>query len=102
MSDLDAISGHLDRLERSLRRLSVQLVDNNHELERGSPSAFICIFRALLLVLSPIASRKMRIRGCPGGTKTPDRTLLVSAFDFLRDEVKINPTITIDQFFSLV
>jgi len=95
MSD---INNFYEKLDRSLKRLQIILVDDFEEIKRGSPAPTVALIRKLLFNTSTIVMKYMLLRGCP--SHVSDKKVVISLFDLLRETVKFSPSITIDQFFS--
>lgn len=97
MSDLN---NYFETLERSLKRISIVLIDDFEEIKKGNPIPIIALMRKILFSTSTIVMKHMLLRGCP--SHTPDRKFVISVFDLLRETIKHQPAITLDQFFALV
>lgn len=94
------INNFYEKLDRSLKRLQIILVDDFEEIKRGSPAPIVALIRKLLFHTSTIVMKYMLLRGCP--SHVSDKKVVISTFDLLRETVKYSPSITIDQFFNTV
>jgi hypothetical protein len=94
------INNYYEKLDRSLKRLSILLVDDFEEIKKGNPAPIVALIRKLLFNTSTIVMKYMLLRGCP--SHVSDKKLVISLFDLLRETVKYSPNITIDQFFNTV
>lgn len=97
MSD---INNYFEKLDRALKRLSIVLVDDFEEIKKGTAAPCVALIRKLLFNTSTTVMKFMLLRGCP--SHVPDKKVVISLFDLLRETVKFSPPISIDQFFSVV
>lgn len=97
MSDL---SHHYEALDRALKRIGIILIDDHGHLRSGKSAQCIALLRKILLFTSSVLAQQMLLRGCP--SHAPDKRLVISAFDLVREKIKYSPSITVDQFFKEV
>jgi hypothetical protein len=97
MSDL---SHHYEALDRALKRIGIILVDDHGHLRSGKSAQCIALLRKILLFTSSVLAQQMLLRGCP--SHAPDKRLVISAFDLVREKIKYSPSITVDQFLKEV
>lgn len=88
-----------EQLERSLKKVGLQLVDDAQDLKTGKPYQFVALLRKLLIGTSTVVAKQLLGRGCP--SHASDKKLVITAFDILRD-AKQAPTISVEQFFNPV
>lgn len=94
------IQHYFEKLDRSLKRLGIVLVDDFEEVKKGVPAPIVALVRKLLFNTSTIVMKYMLLRGCP--SHVSDKKVVISLFDLLRETVKYSPPISIDQFFNTV
>jgi hypothetical protein len=95
---MNEINNYFETLERSLKKISIILIDDFEEIKKGTPGPIIALIRKLLFSTSTIVMKNMLLRGI--ASQVSDRKLVVATFDLLRETIKHSPPITIDQFFS--
>jgi hypothetical protein len=95
---MNEINNYFETLERSLKKISIILIDDFEEIKKGTPGPIIALIRKLLFSTSTIVMKNMLLRGI--ASHVSDRKLVVATFDLLRETIKHSPPITIDQFFS--
>lgn len=96
---LDTTS-HYETLDRSLKRIGIILIDDHGLLKQGKSTQCIVLLRKILLFTSSTVEKQMLLRGCP--THAPDKRLVSTAFDLLREKIKFSSPISVDQFFKEV
>ena len=96
---MDVVNSY-EYLERSLKKLSISIVDDQQELTRGLSGPIIALMRKLLFQTSVVVMKNMLLRGC--ASNISDKKVVLAVFDLLRDEVKYYPACSIDQFFTPV
>jgi hypothetical protein len=94
------INNYYDKAERALKRLSIFVVDEYEEMKRGNPVPIVGLMRKILFSTSTTVMKQMLLRGC--ASHVSDKKFIIAVFDLLRDTVKHSPSITIDQFFTMV
>lgn len=88
-----------EQVERAMKKVGLQLVDDNQDLKSGKPHQFVALLRKLLIGTSTIVAKQLLGRGCP--SHASDKKLVITAFDILRD-AKQAPSISVEQFFNPV
>lgn len=94
------IASAFELMDRAVKRLCINIVDDFEELKRGTPRPMVALLRKLLFYTSTLVMKQMLLRGCP--SHVSDKKVVIATFDLLREQMKFSPTITIDQFFSQV
>lgn len=94
------INNYFEALERSLKKISIILIDDFEEIKKGFPGPTISLIRKLLFHTSTIVMKNMLLRSV--ASHVTDKKLVIATFDLLRETIKHSPGITIDQFFSNV
>lgn len=94
------INNYFETLERSLRKISIILVDDFEEVKKGMPGPIVSLIRKLLFNTSTIVMKNMLLRGI--ASHVSDKKLVIATYDLLRETIKHSPGITVDQFFSPV
>ena len=94
------IRNHFENLERALKRISIILVDDFDEIQRGSPGPCTSLIRKLLLGTSTAVMKSMLLRGI--ASHASDKKIILGAYDLLRESIKYSPSITTEQFLSSV
>lgn len=97
MSDL---SHHYEALDRALKRIGIILIDDHGHIRSGKSAQCVALLRKILLLTSSVLAQQMLLRGCP--SHAPDKRLVISAFDLVREKIKYSPSITVEQFFKEV
>lgn len=92
------IRNHFENLERALKRISIILVDDFDEIQRGSPGPCTSLIRKLLLGTSTAVMKSMLLRGI--ASHASDKKIILGAYDLLRESIKYSPSITTEQFLS--
>jgi hypothetical protein len=88
------------QLCRSLKKLSIVLIDEYDAIVTGDAHAFMLILRKLLFNTSPIITKVLKNRSC--NPSMNDLKTVMGFFDFARDIMKRPAGISIDQWFSRV
>ncbi len=100
MADLVNLNNSYEAMERALKRLGVFIVDDTEEIRRGMPGPLVALMRKLLFQTSVMVMKIMLLRGCP--SHITDKKVVLAVCDLLREQMKYNPVISIEQFFTPV
>jgi hypothetical protein len=100
MGDLVNLNNSHEAMERALKRLGIYIIDDTEEFRRGMPGPIVSLMRKLLFQTSVMVMKIMLLRGCP--SQISDKKVVLAACDLLREQMKYNPVISVDQFFSAV
>lgn len=86
-------------LERSAKRAGVPL----HEfplLRNGDPGQCVELLKFLLFFMSREVAADMIARKCT--EHSPDKRIVLAAFDLIREAMKVSPGLTVEQFMGNV
>lgn len=94
------IRNSIEVLERSLRRIGITLHDEMGNIKHGKVPQCLQLLRKLLFYTSPIVAKQVLLKGCT--SLSADKKILLVSFELIRENLKIFPSISTEQFMGEV